>query len=301
MSLPTGIIFDIKKYAINDGPGIRTTVFFQGCPLNCWWCHNPEGQSRQPVLMYRNNRCTLCGTCIPACPHQAIHLNSSAFTDRDKCDSCGKCCEICYNGARELTGREMTVAKVMAEIERDVPFYDQSGGGVTFSGGEPLLQPKFLLQLLRLCRAHDIHTSVDTSGYTSWRTLSSVRKYVNLFLYDLKLMDDKRHIHYTGVSNQIILRNLRQLAESGQTLLVRIPLIPGINDDEENLRQSAAFLSTLPNIVGVELMGYHDIATAKYEALGMPLRIPHTRSPSSEDMQKSAVLLGQFGSSVKVI
>lgn len=301
MSLQSGTIFDIKKYAINDGPGIRTVVFFQGCPLNCWWCHNPEGISPQPRLMYRLNRCTLCGTCVTVCPQNAIHMNGMASTDRSKCDDCGICCDICYNNAREMTGRVMTVSQVMAEIERDVPFYDQSGGGVTFSGGEPLFQSRFLRELLLACRAHDIHTTVDTSGYASWETLESVREYVNLFLYDLKLINDDRHIHYTGVSNRLILRNLQRLSQSGHSILVRIPLIPGVNDDEDNLRQSGSFLSTLPRILGVELISYHHLATAKYEALGLSFPLSETLSPNAEEMQHSAVLLSEFGLTVKVI
>lgn len=301
MPLPTGTIFDIKKYAINDGPGIRTVVFFQGCPLNCRWCHNPEGLSPQPRLMYRQNRCILCGTCATVCPQQAIHMNGMASTDRSKCDDCGKCSDICYNDARVMTGRVMTVSQVIAEIERDVPFYDQSGGGVTFSGGEPLLQPRFLRELLVTCHAHEINTTVDTSGYAAWKTLDSVREYIDLFLFDLKVMPDDRHIQYTGVSNQVILRNIQRLSQRGAHILIRIPLIPGINDDEDNLRQSGSFLSTLPRILGVELISYHHLATAKYEALGLSFPLSETHSPNADEMQHSAVLLREFGLTVKVI
>ena len=296
----TGIIFDIKKYAINDGPGIRTTVFFQGCPLSCWWCHNPESQTRQPALMYRSNRCILCGECAAVCPQKGIQINGSAKTDRSKCDTCGTCAEICYHGAREVSGREVTVKEVLAEIERETPFHDQSGGGVTFSGGEPLMQRSFLLALLGACRERDIHTVVDTSGYTTWEALDSVREYVNLFLYDLKLMDDGLHTQYTGVSNQPILRNLKLLSEHGQSLYVRIPLIPSVNDDEENLRQSANFIAGLPNITGVELMGYHDIAAAKYEALGMAYRLNGTKPPTAEHLQQAGSILEEYGFKVKI-
>jgi pyruvate formate lyase activating enzyme len=313
MSL-TGTIFDIKKYAIHDGPGIRTTVFFQGCPLACWWCHNPESQPRHPVLLYRANRCVLCGSCVEVCPQNGIDLSPSplqgrgergegsliATTDRAKCDVCGECAEVCYHGAREVSGKEMSVAAVLAEIERDVPFYDQSSGGVTFSGGEPLLQRQFLAALLRECKAREIHTVVDTSGLAPWEVLDSLRGEVDLFLYDLKLMDDELHRKYTGVSNRLILRNLQQLTESGSPVFVRIPLIPGINDDAENLTQSAAFLAKLSNITGIELMGYHDIAAAKYAALGREYLLPETVPPSEAVMQETAGYFKNQGLSVKI-
>lgn len=296
----TGTIFDIKKYAINDGPGIRTTVFFQGCPLSCWWCHNPESQSHQPALMYRANRCILCGECAAVCPQNGIQINGSAMTDRSKCDTCGACTETCFHGAREISGKEMSIADVMKGIERDIPFYDQSGGGVTFSGGEPLMQRPLLLELLRACQRQEIHTAVDTSGYTRWEALDSIRNYVDLFLYDMKLMDDERHIKYTGVSNKLILSNLHRLAQSGAQVFVRIPLIPGINGDEENLRQSADYVAELPNITGIELTGYHEIAAAKYEALGMPYQLNGTKPPTPEHMQQAGSILEEYGMKVKI-
>jgi pyruvate formate lyase activating enzyme len=296
----TGVVFDIKKYSINDGPGIRTTVFFKGCPLDCWWCHNPESKSFKPELMYRANRCTLCAECVADCPLGVISVKGTAATDWTRCDHCGLCAVACYNGARELIGREMTVAQVMKEIERDVPFFDQSKGGVTFSGGEPLLQRKFLAELLKICREHEIHTVVDTSGYAAWEELDSIRGYVNLFLYDLKGMDDERHKQYTGVSNQFILENLRRLSAVGAECVVRIPLIPGVNDEAENLRASGEFLSEMKNVVAVNLMGYHDMAQAKYEALGLAYRLSEMQAPSAESMQSAAKILGDFGLNVKV-
>jgi pyruvate formate lyase activating enzyme len=314
--MTTGMVFDIKKYSINDGPGIRTTVFLKGCPLDCWWCHNPESKSLQPELMYRANRCTLCAECVDDCPLNAIEIHphplplslgergwgegAFATTDRTVCDNCGICAEVCYNGARELLGREMTVTEVMKEIERDVPFFDQSKGGVTFSGGEPLMQRKFLAEVLHACRAHDIHTVVDTSGFASWEVIESLRGDVNLFLYDLKSMDDERHKQYTGVSNQLILENLEKLSAVGAKCVVRIPLIPGVNDDEGNLRASGEFLARLKSLVAVDLMGYHEIAKGKYEALGMEYRLPEMKAPSAEKMQLAAKMLEDFGLNVKV-
>jgi pyruvate formate lyase activating enzyme len=296
----TGMIFDIKKYSINDGPGIRTTVFFQGCGLACQWCHNPESQSRLPVLMYRANRCVLCGECVRVCEHQSISINGIAATDRSTCEVCGACAKACYNGAREVSGYLASVEQVMSEVLRDTPFFEGSGGGVTFSGGEPLLQHRFLLELLRTCCEHELHTVVDTSGYATWEVLNSILDYVDLFLFDLKMMDDERHIRYTGVSNRLILSNLKQLAEAGSAIYIRIPLIPGINDDEENLRQSGEFIRTLPNISGVELMGYHDLAAAKYAALGLDYSLKDIKAPGKDHLMRSARVLELTGLQVKI-
>ncbi|MBA4383391.1 MAG: glycyl-radical enzyme activating protein [Anaerolinea sp.] len=295
-----GMIFDIKKYSINDGPGIRTTVFFQGCPLACQWCHNPESQPHTSVLMYRLNRCVLCGECIGVCKHQSITINSKVETDRSTCEVCGACVLACYNGAREVSSYQASVDQVMSEVLRDIPFYEGSGGGVTFSGGEPLLQHRFLLELLRACRECDLHTVVDTSGYAAWDTLNSIRGVVDLFLFDLKMMDEEHHIQYTGVSNRLILSNLKQLAEAGSSIYIRIPLIPGINDDEANLRESGEFIRALPNITGVELMGYHDLAAAKYDALGIKYQLKEIKAPGRDQLQLSATILERTGLQVKI-
>lgn len=296
----TGLIFDIKKYAINDGPGIRTTVFFQGCPLACQWCHNPESRSVKPVLMYRANRCVLCGACVEKCPQHAITLNGFAVTDRSLCKTCGACAETCYNDAREISGYTASVDQVMSEVLRDISFFEGSGGGVTFSGGEPLLQHRFLLDLLNACREHELHTVVDTSGFAAWGVLNSLREFVDLFLFDLKLMDDERHIRYTGVSNKVILSNLTQLADAGSVITIRIPLIPGINDDDENLQASGEFIRSLPNISGVELMGYHDLAASKYEALGLEYELENIIAPDKDQLVRYARLLEQLGLQVKI-
>ena len=218
--------------------------------------------------------------------------------DWEKCDQCGKCAEVCYAGGRELVGRNVTVAEVMAEIVRDVPFYDQSGGGVTFTGGEPMAQVEFLKEVLVACREQHIDATVDTSGYTSWENLCSIVPLVDLFLYDLKLMDETRHIKYTSVSNMLIINNLRKLAEMGAHIIVRIPLIPGINDDDENIRLIGSTLVRLPSLVGAEVMPYHDIGTAKYQALGMKYKLPDINSPTDEQVLRVEEMLSGYGITV---
>ncbi len=308
MASINGMIFDIKKYSIHDGPGIRTTVFFKGCPLRCWWCHNPESQSRQPELMLRGNRCVICGACEGVCPEHAIYTIQEGvteagmpMTDRSLCKVCGTCVEACYSGAREWVGRTITVDEVMYAIERDVPFYDQSGGGVTFSGGEPLMQPEFLLSLLRACRTANIHTALDTCGYAPWRSLEKIAAEVDLFLYDVKLIDEAQHRVFTGVSNRLILNNLRRLSAMDAVLIVRHPLIPGINDDETSLRMLGEFLTGLRGVREVEITPYHPIAEAKYDGLGLTYQLPGLKTPNPDELARAVQTLRNFGLTVKTL
>ncbi len=296
----SGFIFDIKKYSVHDGPGIRTTVFFKGCPLQCAWCHNPESQAGAAEMMFRPQRCRKCGACVEACSSGAIQWSEGGpLTDWGKCVRCGDCVAVCYAEARERIGRAMTVEQAMAEIERDVAFYDESGGGVTFSGGEPLLQPDFLGALLRACREKEIHTALDTSGFAAWETLDGLRADVDLFLYDLKTIDEARHWQFTGVSNAPILENLRRLSGLGHALLIRIPVIPTVNADDESVRQLGAFIASLPRMPGVELLRYHRIGLDKYERLNLPYSLPDVQPPSDSRMAEIAELLRQWGLSVK--
>jgi len=292
--MTSGMIFDIKRYAINDGPGIRTAVFFKGCPLDCWWCHNPEGQSAQPQLMFRSNRCKSSKACLQACPRGAITWKEGSVTKWDECDDCGKCAEVCFAGAREIIGRDMTINQLMAEIERDIPFYDQSRGGVTFTGGEPMQQREFLEEALLACKERQIHTTVDTCGHTPWKNFSSILPLVDLFLYDVKLMDAGKHLKYTSVSNRRILDNLHKLSGARAHIIVRIPLIPGINDEDENIEMCGSFLAAIPHLDGVELMPYHEIGIAKYQALGMNYRLENTTSPTDEQIGKVEELLSSY-------
>jgi pyruvate formate lyase activating enzyme len=292
--LSRGTVFDIRKFSIHDGPGIRTTVFLKGCPLQCAWCHNPESQSAEPELILRLNRCLRCGACVDACPEDAIRMGAEGpCTDRTRCEQCGLCVDACFSGARELAGREMTAAQVMAEIERDRPFYDESGGGATFSGGEPLLQPEFLLELLQACRADGIHTTLDTCGYAPWAVLDRILPYVDLFLYDLKTLDVGKHRALTGVSNGRIVRNLRALDEQGAEIVVRVPVIPGVNDGDEEMRAIGALVASLPSVVRVELLPYHRIGVEKYGRMAREYSLPEVQPPSPEQIMALALILQQ--------
>lgn len=290
-----GIVFDIRKYSIHDGPGIRTTVFIKGCPLRCWWCHNPEGQVAGLELIIHQNRCIRCGACVDECEHGALSWDGQGpLTDREKCEQCGACAEVCYAEARQVVGREMTVAQVMAEIERDIPFYDESGGGVTLSGGEPLSQRDFALGLLKACKEEEIHTALDTCGFATWDTFERVRGYVDLFLYDLKLVDAEKHRQFTGVSNERILANLQALSQRGHKIIVRVPIIPGINDDAETARQIASFAASLPHLDGIELLPYHHTGVDKYTRLNKTYLLPDAQPPSGERMRKIAEILQEY-------
>ncbi|HWI63655.1 MAG TPA: glycyl-radical enzyme activating protein [Symbiobacteriaceae bacterium] len=279
------------KYSIHDGPGIRTTVFLKGCPLNCWWCHNPESQEPQPQLMLNDDRCIGCGECQAVCPHGG---------DPDQCDDCLRCVAVCHAGARSAAGRTMTVESVMAEIMKDVIFYEESGGGVTFSGGEPLMQADFLYALLDECKRRELHTTVDTTGLGRLEDLLKVATKTDLFLYDVKLMDDEAHRKYTGVSNRAILENLRELAKVHRNIFVRIPVIPGVNDTEANLIATAAFTAGLSGVREVNLLPYHSAGAHKYSRLGMPYQLPETQPPTPETMQRLAGAAKACGLPVKI-
>jgi len=293
-------IFAIKRYAIHDGPNIRTAVFFKGCPLSCWWCHNPEGLSREIEIITFVERCLGCGYCTDQCPESALSLSSAILTrDIGRCSGCCNCVETCPALAHETTGWITTTNSVMEEINKDLPFYDQSGGGVTFSGGEPLMQPEFLLDLLKECGKLDIHRAVDTSGYAKTETLLEVARHTDIFLYDLKIMDSDRHKLYTGVGNELIHHNITALAQEGHQLRIRLPLIPGVNDDDENIIRTGSFIIGLPHVTGIDILPYHRTAEAKYRKLSM--KYPSASFPDirEETVRRVSTILENIGLTVR--
>jgi len=253
-----GIIFDIKKYAIHDGPGIRTTVFFKGCPLRCQWCHNPESWLKDAQLSVNVNKCSLCAICIQYCENKAVSIvDDKPVCDVEKCVLCGRCVQACATEAREIIGKEVTVSDCMHRIEKDVLFYDESGGGVTFSGGEPLMQPDFLCELLTQCNKREIDTAVDTCCYVEPETITRVSKLAELFLCDIKHMDTQKHKQYTSVGNEKILENIALLSSLGKEVVIRMVLIPGINDDDKNICATADFARSLSSVSRIDLLPYH--------------------------------------------
>jgi len=284
---PLGLIFDVQRYSIHDGPGIRTTVFFKGCPLRCWWCHNPEGIDSGKELMYFEYKCLHCGTCANVCPMGAIEFDGSPMVSRHLCIACGNCSTACPSDALRLVGREYTVDELMKEIERDVLYFDNSDGGVTFSGGEPLYQHEFLLEVLKECKKRDIHRTLDTSGFAPQEVLALIADHVDLFLYDLKLIDEREHIKYTGVSNAQIKENLRFLVNYGRAkdIILRFPVIPGINDTPDNVNDMVEFISTLKGLRELDLLPYHDVSE-KYSRLDRDYKMTVHKSPLRERLME---------------
>lgn len=295
-----GIVFDIKKFSIHDGPGIRTTVFLKGCPLACAWCHNPESQPVLPVVVQSQTKCLKCGRCLESCPNAAIIKTKEGFqTVGSRCLRCGNCSDACPSEARQLVGRKMSVGEILKEVLKDRIFYDESNGGVTASGGEPLMQPEFLIRLLRACKAEGLHTAVDTSGWADPQNLLQVALYTDLFLYDLKIMDPLRHMEMTGVGNQVILSNLTTLAQRGAPLLIRIPLVPGVNDDTGNINATALFLKALPGSWKIQLLPYHRAAEEKHGRFGLTYRLKGTPVVPAVQLSRIASQFESFG--LKVI
>jgi pyruvate formate lyase activating enzyme len=287
------------RFSTQDGPGIRTTVFFKGCPLSCWWCHNPESQRLQPELLYLEERCRHCGDCITACPQHAIQQVDGTVRTSALCRRCGQCTEVCHAEARQIAGRRMSVAELVAEIERDLIFFEESGGGVTLSGGEPLAQPRFVSALLGSCRDRGIPTVLETCGYAPSEVFLTVALAADLVLFDLKLMDPVKHKQYTGVSNRRILSNLKELVARGRPVTVRIPVMPWINDADDEIRQFAGYLVGLP-VSQVELLPYHHIGAGKYKRLGLTYRLSDAPRPSPADLARFSDALTRAGLNVRV-
>jgi pyruvate formate lyase activating enzyme len=290
----TGRVFNLQRYSLHDGPGIRTTVFLKGCPARCLWCHNPESQAFGPEVVRIETRCAACGNCETVCPHGAPPPGSGL------CAACGECIEACPAGARELAGRETTVDEVMDEVQRDRIFFQESGGGVTFSGGEPLAQLGFLRALLEASRDLDLHTAVDTCGFAPPDGLLGLVPLVDLFLFDIKLVDDRRHREMTGLPAEPILANLRALVAAHPSLWIRVPIVPGHTDGEEDVDAIATLVAGLTGVRHVSLLPFHGTGAAKARRLGRPFPLESLAPPPPERMEALAGLFRDRGLAVSI-
>ncbi len=295
--MASGIIFDIQRYSLQDGPGLRTLVFLKGCPLRCLWCSNPESQRPEPQLLYDGDRCTLCLSCVPVCPSGALTTAGpgSLSYDLTRCTCCGRCVRACPNGARRICGRERTVEDVLAVVLRDAPFYRRSGGGVTLGGGEPTGQPEFARSLLQAFGSHSLDTAMETCGYAETRPFLSVAAHVDHVFFDIKHIDSSRHRQLTGVANELILDNLRALLHVHDDVTVRYPLVPGWNDGGDELRALARCLLGMPRIPRVEVVPYHRFGEHKYRLLGRLYPLEGTPAGDEEGSRQACIILKQHG------
>ncbi|CAH2213742.1 trans-4-hydroxy-L-proline dehydratase activase [Tepidibacter aestuarii] len=293
-------IINIQKYCVHDGPGIRTTVFFKGCPLTCIWCHNPESQRYKSEIMYNEEKCSKCGECEKRCPHDCIKINEDKIiNDYSICSHCENCIDFCVNNARELVGKEYSVNELMKEIEKDKVFYEESGGGVTLSGGEVMSQIDFVEQIVKNCKRKGIHVAIDTCGYAPFESYERIIDYVDLFLYDIKLMNSQRHEKYAGKPNELILKNLVMLSERGANINLRIPLIQGINCDDENIENMLKFIKNL-NISSINLLPYHEIGKDKYKRLNINYEDELMSKPSDERIEEIKNIFEKHNFKIKI-
>ncbi|MDP6355158.1 MAG: glycyl-radical enzyme activating protein [Planctomycetota bacterium] len=298
---PTGIVFDIQRFSIHDGPGIRTTVFLKGCPLQCPWCHNPEAMIREPQLLFYEDKCIRCGRCFDVCPVEgALNMDGEERVDRDLCTECGKCAEDCCSEALEMCGKEMTVDEVIAEVEKDRPFYETSGGGMTVSGGEPLKQDRFTIGLLKAAKEAGLHTTVDSCGLASESAVREVAPYTDLVLFDLKVMDSAASQETIGASNEHIHDMLNLWDRLNVDIIIRIPVIPGYTDSEENVRGAAALASLVSRVKKVDLMKFHRLGETKWKRLGMEYPLNGAVPPNDDAMNHLKALVESHGLTAEV-
>lgn len=294
------IITNIQKFSVHDGPGIRSLVFSKGCPLRCQWCANPENIAPQPQLMTYPKKCIGCALCVKACPHGALAQENGCIRSHPAlCQNCGDCAVACPTEARILKGAAMSAEDVEQVIDRDLPFYRNSGGGVTFSGGEPLLHPDFICAIAQKYREKGLNTAVETCGHVPWDTFEQVLPWVDLFLYDLKMIDSEKHRQYCGAGNELILSNLEKLCARAP-VTIRIPCIPGINDSAEDIRAAAEFIKTLSHVEAIHCLPYHNMGLSKYDALGLPYALSHIAPPGGAYSEHIRAMFAQYGLQIQI-
>jgi len=290
-----GFVFNIERYAVHDGPGIRTLIFLSGCPLRCLWCQNPEGFNKEPQLIFFSNKCTKCLQCISVCPNNAIYtLNNEVKTDLNLCMNCLKCTEVCSFDARKRTSQLMTSLEVVDEVVKDLAFYRNSGGGITLTGGEPLMQPEFAAEILKICKERNISTAIETSGYAEWNKAIKVFKYTDFVYFDIKHTNPQRHKAGTGVSNKLIIENLEKLANLEKEIVIRVPIIPNFNDSTINISNTCRLINRLKTIKKIELLPYHKLGVSKYERLGRKYSLNDVDSPKDEVLIKIKSIVESF-------
>jgi len=296
------MVFNIQRYSIDDGPGIRTTVFMKGCPLKCLWCSNPESQNPWPELTHRDSVCSRCGRCMEVCDTGAVSVDDrGVHIDRKSCIRCGKCVSVCLPEALRFVGREMSVDVVFEEILRDMDYYRHSGGGITVSGGEALFQPDFTEALLKRCRGAGMHTCIDTSGHGDTSALDKILPYTSLVLFDLKHADSDKHRELTGRGNELILKNLALIADRGVPVIIRVPVIPGCNDADEEIAAIARIVAEMTPSAPVNLMPYHKYGTGKYKMLDLEYKLGELARPTDAKLQRAKQIFKSLGLSCKIV
>ena len=288
------MIFNIQKCSIHDGNGLRTLVFFKGCPMKCLWCANPESQSYKAEIIESQTRCIGCGACQRVCPESAITLGSNGYRiDRGLCTNCFKCTEVCYAESKTVVGRDYTIEELFAEIEKDRPFYSMYGGGVTFSGGEPLTHPTFLAGIAKKCRENGINVVVESCGYGIYEEFKKALPFIDSMFLDIKHINSETHKSLTGRGNELILDNIKRIAQYGIPIIARTPVIPGYNDSVENIIGISEFISRVSGIIEYELLAYHNLGESKYRSLGRSYKLENVSPPSDDRMRKLVKLSNQ--------
>ena len=290
----TGTVFDIQRFSLHDGPGIRTIVFLKGCPLSCKWCSNPESQSREPIIMYKKDECLHCGRCISVCKRGAISPSNPEYVNREICRGCGECANACPAGALVLKGKTMTVQQVIQELKKDATTYRRSGGGITLSGGEPLVQYEFASELLRACKGQGWNTAIETTGIGSSEAVERVIPYVDTVLLDIKSMDAAVHKEYTGAANEMVLKNAPRITQISNTV-IRVPVIPGFNYSVESIRAIAEYAKTLMGIRTIHLLPYHTFGENKYDLLGRDYTLKDRKPLKPEDLEECKRVVESLG------